>query len=315
MLYHLLCDSQTGFLIKTELRTTKQFMKPAHYRVQGLVLDFLREFEKSYVLCVMDNYFNSYELTQKCNEKKILIFGTIRKNMIARYFDGHENKIHGYIESKNSRNHHLKAFSASIYDHPTRGRVHVQVYNSPFRNAVLLITNSNTVLGKSDQVFSDYRDFRGGHFSRSFQDNRSRPYTSKIYNDNMGGVDSFDQYLHRYTLRYIPLKNNLSFILHPILSVFDYQILNCFMLHREMHTNPTDYKVFLLRIAQGFCSQSKKPSFAPLRVRNRSFSRAKCRSCSDSNPYRDSRTSKFCDRCGDACCTNHAKHICQSCFE
>ena len=87
------------------------------------------------------------------------------------------------------------------------------------------------------------------------------------------------------------------------------------MLHREMHTNPTDYKVFLLRIAQGFCSQSKKPSFAPLRVRNRSFSRAKCRSCSDSNPYRDSRTSKFCDRCGDACCTNHAKHICQSCFE
>ena len=100
----------------------------------------------------------------------------------------------------------------------------------------------------------------------------------------MGAVDTYDQYLHRYTLRYLALKNNLAYVLHPILSIIDYQILNCFMLHKEMQPNPTDYKVFLLRLAQEFCSESLKPSHAPPRVRNRSFPRSKCKTCSRINP-------------------------------
>ena len=125
----------------------------------------------------------------------------------------------------------------------------------------------------------------------------------------------FDSYLHRYSLRYLILKNRLSWILKPILSIIDYQLLNCFLLHKEMHTNPTEYRIYLLRLAQGFCSESIKPPLAPLRVRNRSFPRSKCRSCSETNPYRDSRTSKVCARCNTACCTNHAKIICNRCFE
>ena len=27
-------------------------------------------------------------------------------------------------------------------------------------------------------------------------------FSAKIYNDNMGGVDNYDIYLHKYTLRY-----------------------------------------------------------------------------------------------------------------
>ena len=252
LLYHLLCDCESNFLIKTELKLSKQFMKPQHYKIMGLVLDFLREFEQTYVFVFMDNYFTSYDLAQEFNEREILVFGTIKKTSLARYFGDHDNGLAGYIDSKNARNNNLKCFTASIYDHPTRGRVHVQVLNSSSKNSVLFITNSNVAVGKSDDSFGDRRSFLGGHFSRTFQDSISRPLSAKLYNDNMGSVDTFDSYLHTYTLRYIPLKNNLSWICKPVLSIIDYQILNCFLLHREMHENPTCYRKYLLRLAQGF---------------------------------------------------------------
>ena len=165
--------------------------------------------------------FGSYPLTQMCNERKIHIFGTIRKNGLK-----------GYIETKNSRIHNLKCFTASVYDHPSRGRVHVQIYNSPGHNSVLFITNSNSAVGKSDSSFTDHRKFLGGHYSRVLPEINSRPYSAKIYNDNMGGVDHFDVFLHKYTLRFIPLKHKLAWLLKPVLSVIDYQLLNCFFLRK-----------------------------------------------------------------------------------
>ena len=95
----------------------------------------------------------------------------------------------------------------------------------------------------------------------------------------------------------------------------DYQLLNCFLLRKEIRPSPEkpDYRNFLLRVAQGFCANSLKRS-APLKVRNRSFSRSKCKSCHDIDPYKDSRTSKFCDRCNSATCSNHAKILCRQCF-
>ena len=96
----------------------------------------------------------------------------------------------------------------------------------------------------------------------------------------------------------------------------DYQLLNCFFLRKEIR--PTrerqDYRDFMLRVAQGFCANSLKPATAPLRVRNRTFSRSKCKSCHDISPYKDSRTSKYCDRCNSATCSNHAKILCRQCF-
>ena len=74
------------------------------------------------------------------------------------------------------------------------------------------------------------------------------------------------------------------------------------------------YRDFMLRVAQGFCAYSLKPATAPLRVRNRTFSRSKCKSCHDISPYKDSRTSKYCDRCNSATCSNHAKILCRQCF-
>ena len=169
---------------------------------------------------------------------------------------------------------------------------------------------------RDDSSFTDHRKFLGGHFSRVLPEINSRPYTAKIYNDNMGSVDNFDVFLHKYTLRFIPLKHKLAWLLKPVLSVIDYQLLNCFFLRKEIR--PTrerqDYRDFMLRVAQGFCANSLKPATAPLRVRNRTFSRSKCKSCHDISPYKDSRTSKYCDRCNSATCSNHAKILCRQCF-
>ena len=112
-------------------------------------------------------------------------------------------------------------------------------------------------------------------------------------NDNMGRVDNYDVYLHTYTLRYIPLKHKLGWLVKPVLSVIDYQLLNCFFLRKEIRPRlaKPDYRNFILRVAQGFWANSMKRSAAPLKVRNRSFPRSKCKSCHDFDPYEDSRTS------------------------
>ena len=89
---------------------------------------------------------------------------------------------------------------------------------------------------ESSQFGSDLigRHFLGGHYSRSLPETNFRPYSAKIYNDNMGGVDNYDIFLHRYTLRYIPLKHKLAWLLKPVLSVIDYQLLNSFLLRKEI---------------------------------------------------------------------------------
>ena len=65
---------------------TKQFMKPQHYKIIDLCIDFLREFEKTYVYVCMDNYFTSYDLAQEFTEREILTFGTIRMQVLHDIF-------------------------------------------------------------------------------------------------------------------------------------------------------------------------------------------------------------------------------------
>ena len=82
-----------------------------------------------------------------------------------------------------------------------------------------------------------------------------------------------------------------------------------------MHENPTCYTKYLLRLAQGFCTQSMKRPSAPVRVGNRIFSRSRCRSCRDITPYKDTRTTQKCLRCNAGCCTTHSRIICSQCYD
>ena len=72
----------------------------------------------------------------------------------------------------------------------------------------------------------------------------------KKNNDNMGGMDNYDVYLHKYTLRYIPLKHKLGWLVKPVLSVIDYQLLDCFFLRKEIRPcrEKPDYGNFILRL-------------------------------------------------------------------
>ena len=101
------------------------------------------------------------------------------------------------------------------------------------------------------------RHFLAGHtviYSRSLPETNFRPYSAKIYNDNMGGVDNYDIYLHKYTLRYIPLKHKLAWLIKPVLSVIDYQLLNSFLLRKEIRPSRErlDYRSFIFRVDRVF---------------------------------------------------------------
>ena len=83
----------------------------------------------------------------------------------------------------------------------------------------------------------------------------------------------------------------------------------------DFETFVIDVLTFLLVMShfQGFCRRSVKPTMAPLRVRNLSFSRDNCMLCKELNPKKDSRTCKSCFKCGNGSCTQHSKIICLSC--
>lgn len=317
ILWHLLNDAKSKFCIKTRLKLTKQFTDPNLYKIEGLCLDFLDDFRGSFVRVCQDNYFNSFGLCSTYNDLGLYVFGTCRKLVIQRYFADHSNGLANYLDTKSSKKHNLVCFTHDEYDHSVRGKIHAQVYNSPGRTAVIFITNSNSVLGLSTESSSpDYRTFMGGHYSRDFPATHSRPYTALHYNTDMGSVDTFDQYIHKHTLRYIPMKNKLSWILKPTLSILDYELLNSFFLLREINpTSVSDYRLHLLKIAQGLVSESLKTEMVPLRIPGYDeYSRHNCSECKDISPRKDARTSKVCIKCGFGCCKTHSHTICNRCL-
>ena len=88
-------------------------------------------------------------------------------------------------------------------------------------------------------LYSDHRNFQGGHYSHVL---RLSKYIMIVWVLSIPMINIYtDTHLD---ITHLALKNNLAYVLHPILTIIDYQLLNCFLLHKEMHTNPTDYKVF-----------------------------------------------------------------------
>ena len=85
------------------------------------------------------------------------------------------------------------------------GQMNVMIYNSPGRNSVIFLTNSNDVLGRSTETSTDednYRTYFGGNYTRDLPTINSRPHLTKIYNSEMNSCDVYDQYLHTHSIRY-----------------------------------------------------------------------------------------------------------------
>ena len=135
----------------------------------------------------------------------------------------------------------------------------------------------------------------------------------------MGSCDNFDVYVHRFSLRFLPMKNKLSWILKPVLSVLEFQFINSYMLYRDAHPSPDmDFRLFLLKICQGLVKENVRPEMTPLTVHANSstflFPRNFCHDCKTSRPSKDSRTTKKCSKCGSGCCRTHSKTVCHRCL-
>ena len=315
ILFHILNDSNSNFLVKLNLKMPKQFADPNIFKTEGLCKYFLKDFEHSNVVCCQDNFFNSFDLTQTLNEKGIYVFGTIRRQVIQRFFSDHLNGIGSYIEPKHSKKYTLKCFTHDG-NHPVRKKTHVLIHNSSSKNAVIFISNSNSIMGKSSEnTILDYYHISGGNYSRDLTDSKYKPRVEHMYNQKMGACDTFDVYVHRFSLRFLPLKTKYSWILKPVLNILEFQFINSYMIYKESHPSPDmDYRLFLLKISQGLVKNSVKAPLRPLRVRNQLFPRNFCRICKDNNPRKDSRTSQRCSKCGSGICRTHSETVCNPCL-
>ena len=90
-------------------------------------------------------------------------------------------------------------------------------------------------------------------------------------------------------IRDIAMKNKLSWLLKPTLSILDYEMLNSFFIERENRQNAiTDYRLFLLKLAQGLVSDCVRAENVPLRnAGQNSFSKANCGECKKNDPKKN----------------------------
>ena len=194
--------------------------------------------------------------------------------------------------------------------------MNVLIYNSPGRNSVIFLTNSNDVLGHSTETSTDddnYRTYYGGHYSRNLPTINSRPHLTKIYNSEMNSCDVYDQYLHTHSIRYVPMKHKLSWILKPTLSILDYEFLNSFFIQRESNENcQSSYRTFLLKLAQGLVADCVRDENEALGGQGNN-ARNMCVECKVLGK-RDSRTRIYCIKCKSPCCKAHSDNICRQCI-
>ena len=55
------------------------------------------------------------------------------------------------------------------------------IYNSPGKNSVIFISNTNSMIGKrTDNANADYRRFFGGNYSRDLNEKIERPKIADI---------------------------------------------------------------------------------------------------------------------------------------
>ena len=312
VLWHTMMDATSTFCVKVRIKCPKQFTEQHLFKTEGLVLDFLNDFRGTYATVCQDNFFNSYSLTSKLNQIGLYVHGTCRKNIISRHFSDHADGLNGFIDAKHKQNHNIKCFT---HNDEVDGQMNVMIYNSPGRNNVIFLTNSNDVLGRSTETSTDddgYRTFFGGHYSRDLPTKNSRPHLAKVYNNQMNSCDVYDQYLHKHTIRYIPMKHKLSWVLKPTLSILDYEFLNSFFLQRESNVNgESNYRVFLLKLAQGLVSDCISDDNEHVGGQGNS-SRTMCAECKIVGK-RDSRTRIYCVKCKSACCKAHSFSICKNC--
>ena len=312
VLWHTLMDANSSFCVKVRIKFPKQFTQHHLFKTEGLVLDFLDDFRGSYARVCQDNFFNSYSLTSKLNQIGLYVHGTCRKQIISRHFADHPDGLNGFIDAKHKQNHRVRCFT---HDDEVDGQMNVMIYNSPGRNSVIFLTNSNDVLGRSTETSTDednYRTYFGGNYTRDLPTINSRPHLTKIYNSEMNSCDVYDQYLHAHSIRYVPMKHKLSWILKPTLSILDYEFLNSFFIQRESNENgQSSYRTFLLKLAQGLVADCVRDENEALDGQGNS-SRNMCAECKVLGK-RDSRTRIHCIKCKSPCCKAHSDNICKQC--
>lgn len=168
------------------------------------------------------------------------------------------------------------------------------------------------------------------HGDKAVNEETKKPEMIHFYNETKGGIDTFDQLNHTYSVA----RKTRRWPLRFFYGILDQAGVNALVLFKNKHTEQTtERRSFLkdlgLQLARPFMEERlKKPLPKDLQegikkilgitletpdpnpARNKP-KQARCSSCPRS---KDRKTKTFCAKCHSAICTEHKYDVCKSCF-
>ncbi|KAG9262590.1 piggyBac transposable element-derived protein 3-like, partial [Astyanax mexicanus] len=148
--------------------------------------------------------------------------------------------------------------------------------------------------------------------------NIQRPFSVKLYNQHMGGVDLMDQCVAMYPHR----RRNKRWYIRVFFHFLDVTTVNAWLLYRMSGNEAKDLLHFKASIARALINAGSvkihtrgRPSATPPPAKRRAVSKAPPEiRYAHGNHWPQLKEAKNASRCQDAACTRRTKYICMQCL-
>lgn len=291
-----LCDSRTYYMVNAipyigkEDRSKKQ--EPIATQVVKQLSEPIRGTNRN---ITMDNYFTSIPLAEELlNNFKLTIVGTLR--------------------------HNKKEIPPSFLPHPKK-----EIFSSQFG-----FSHKTTIVSFTPKKSKSVILLSTFHSSKSIDEATKKPEIITFYNSTKGGVDTFDQMVHNYTVA----RKTRRWPLRFFFGMLDQAGINAYVLHNlVLKPEKPARKKFLcelgLQLAQPYM-QKRLCGNINIKLRNdiqdilcitpiqdvseipkKKTKYARCHLCDRS---KDRKTKIYCVKCEKPICIDHRIDMCKSCL-
>lgn len=261
--YFHLNDNESGYLFKTLIQYPSQFVESNNRTVVGITMHMLSDFFGSGVPLTTDRWYTSIALAINLFVKKITLLGTVKVNVLNRFF----NTLLGPGGLKKCAKNTGKfvrnqvVFSSQIPGHISY-YIYVAIYNDrKNKDGTFFLTSDKSMFSEGKEHKNGYTIITNKLYTNDLTSNE-RPSIVDHYNMTMGATDLFDSMTHRYTIctRY---RNN-RWILRVVETFRDFEFQNCYILHKKHTTTAYTRTKFYYALAHGLLSPPVPEADLPL---------------------------------------------------
>lgn len=290
-----LCDSRTFYMVDAlpyigKEKLEKKGSLPSHY-----VRTLSRVIHGTYRNITMDNYFTSVPLADEMlNEYKLTIVGTLRKNKreIPSCFLPNKNK--------------------------------------PIMSAQFGFSGKKTLVSFTPRKSKSVVLLSTMHSDKKIDENNGKPDIINFYNMTKGGVDTFDQLVHTYSVS----RKTRRWPLRYFYGMLDQAGINAMILYTAgkerckrrtflfelgvqlakehiLHRLTGNLPVHLRNAIDRLLGTPKKTNEEKQQFPNKLEKQARCTICDRKS---DKKTKTACFKCGTPVCSEHRHEVCFNCL-